>query len=81
MSRRDGAAPFFDFTYVGQKLTQVGEGDGYGFTQTNTMTYDASYRLQSVTEGTRGTVTYGYNAGDAVTSTAVTGVTGGPTAT
>ena len=78
VTRRDSAAPYFTFTFVGQKLSQVDQGDGYGWTQTDTMTYDASYRLQAVTEGTRGTVTYGYNLDDTLVSSAVTG---GPTAT
>jgi RHS repeat-associated protein len=76
--RRDSGAPYFDFTYVGQKLTQVVQGTGYGWTQMDTMTYDHSYRLDTVTEGTRGTIDYGYNADD---SRATYAVSGGPTAT
>jgi hypothetical protein len=45
---------------------QVVEGDGYGWSQTNSMTYDTAYRLQTVTEGTRGIITYGFHADDTV---------------
>lgn len=78
VTRRDSAPPYFNFTYVGQKLTQVVQGDGYSWTQTDAMTYDHSYRLDTVTEGTRGTIDYGYNVDDSRASYAVTG---GPTAT
>ncbi len=48
MTRRDSAAPYFNFTFMGQKLTQVDQGDGYGWTQSDIMTYDHFYRVSSV---------------------------------
>ena len=47
-------------------------------TETHTLAYDASYRLQSETQASRGTVTHAYNADDTVASYTVQS---GPTAT
>jgi RHS repeat-associated protein len=77
VTRRDSAAPYFNFTFVGQKLTEVDQGDGYGWTQSDIMTYDHSYRLWAASEGTRGTITKTYNLDDSVATYVVTS---GPTA-
>jgi RHS repeat-associated protein len=60
------------FTYTGQKLTTV------SYSENHTMIYDSSYRVSSVTQDTRGTVSYTYDAADRIATAAVTG---GPTAT
>ena len=65
------------YTYTGQKLTQVAD-ETASPTETQTMTYDTSYRVSGSTQGDRGTVTYGFNADDTVASLTVQG---GPTAT
>jgi RHS repeat-associated protein len=65
------------YTYTGQKLTQVVD-ETPSPAETQTLTYDTSYRLEGSTQGDRGTVTYGYNADDTVASRTVQG---GPSAT
>ncbi|MFY9551761.1 MAG: RHS repeat-associated core domain-containing protein, partial [Thermoanaerobaculia bacterium] len=59
-----------NYTYVGQKLTQVFDQSVNPYETTN-LSYDTSYRLWSVTEGARGTVNYQYNGDDTVLSTSV----------
>jgi len=66
-----------DYTYVGQKLTQVADST-VSPAETHTLAYDASFRLSSETQATRGTLTYTYNPDDTV---ATFTVQGGPTAT
>src|SRR5262249_58634449 len=51
------------FTYQGQKLTQVYDNRA-PVAETFTLAYDSSYRLQSETQASRGTITRTYNADD-----------------
>jgi RHS repeat-associated protein len=65
------------YTYQGQKLTQVVDSS-VNPAETHLYGYDASFRLASETQGSRGTVNYQYNADDSIASYSVQG---GPTAT
>jgi RHS repeat-associated protein len=53
------------YTYTGQKLTQVVD-TSVSPTETHTFSYDASYRVSSNTQATRGTLNYQYDAADRV---------------
>ncbi len=70
MTREYGGFQTQDFTYTGQSLTQVVD-TWASPSETHTLGYDGSYRLSSVTQGTRGTISYQYNADDTVLSYAV----------
>src|SRR5262249_17303858 len=61
------------YGYTGQKLTTVADLSGGG-----SFGYDTSYRVQSETQASRGTITRTYNADDTV---ATMTVQGGPTTT
>lgn len=65
------------FTYQGQKLTQVDDTTTTP-AETQMLGYDDAYRVSSVTQGPRGTLTYTYGLDDRV-ETATIG--GGPTTT
>jgi RHS repeat-associated protein len=65
---------YIEFTYVGQKLTQVYD-NSVSPAETHTFTYDTALRMSTNTQGPRGTISYTYTAGDA---TATTVLTGGP---
>jgi YD repeat-containing protein len=58
-------------TYDGQKLTQVVDSEYFSPTDTQIFGYDSSYRLSSVTQGNRGTITYQFNSDDSVASYSV----------
>lgn len=65
------------YTHRGQQLATVVDGTMTP-SETHTFTYDASYRLESVAEGLRGTVGYTYASDDRV---ATMTVQNGPTTT
>ncbi len=62
-------------TYTGQKLMTVTD-TSVTPNETHTFSYDTSYRVQTNSQASRGTITYGYNADDTMSSYTVTG---GPT--
>ncbi len=64
------------FAYAGQNLVSVTHGDN-GVIDTNSIAHDSAGRIAGVTQGSRGTISYVYNADDTVASTSVAG---GPTA-
>ncbi len=72
-----GTAGSITYNYTGQKLTTVTDAS-VSPNETHTFGYDASYRIQTNTQASRGTITYGFDAADRVTSYTVTG---GPMAT
>lgn len=55
------------FTYTGQKLTKVVDTFANP-DETFLFGYDASYRINSETQATRGVITYGYDAADRLAS-------------
>jgi len=65
------------YTYLGQRLSQVVDAS-VSPTETHSVTYDASYRTASSTEGPRGTISYQYAADDSLANYAVQS---GPSAT
>ena len=65
------------YTYQGQRLTQVADTT-VSPSETHTFGYDPSYRINAVTEGSRGTLGYTYASNDRV---ATMSVQGGPTTT
>src|SRR5262249_23978035 len=65
------------YAYTGQKLTTVMDSS-LSPTETHTFGYDTSYRVQSETQASRGTITRTYNSDDTV---ATMTVQGGPTTT
>ncbi|HVT05226.1 MAG TPA: RHS repeat-associated core domain-containing protein [Thermoanaerobaculia bacterium] len=66
------SATYVNYTYTGQKLTSV--DDQYiSPGELHTYTYDSSYRLQSVKDGARGTITYSHNPNDTLASYGVQG--------
>ncbi len=66
-----GGAPIAN-TYQGSQLTQVIDSSASP-SETDTYAYDASYRVTSETQGTRGTLTFTYTPGDKRASYAVVG--------
>jgi RHS repeat-associated protein len=60
------------YVYQGNKLTQVNDGNASP-SETHSLTYDPSYRVQSDTQGPRGTVTFTYTPADRRASYAVAG--------
>ncbi len=65
-----GAA--ISYVYQGNKLTQVTDSSASP-AETQSLTYDARYRMQSDTQGSRGTVTFTYTPADRRASYAVAG--------
>ena len=58
------------YTFTGQKLTQVDDTVS-GIDEVTLISYDHSYRQQTVTAGARGTLGYLYNADDTIQSASV----------
>ena len=67
----------FGYFYTGDKLTTVTDSTGAS-RQYHTFSYDSAYRVASVTEEDRGTLSYTYTSDD---HSATVSITGGPTAT
>lgn len=72
-----------EYTYAGAKLNEIKYYDGTAW-QTNTYTYDSSYRLLTEAQGNRGKITLAYAPGNpserltSVTVESATGVPGSP---
>jgi RHS repeat-associated protein len=77
LTRKAYPAGLIDYTYQGQKLTQVAD-TSVTPNETHTFGYDDRFRLTTNVQATRGTLTYTYDDADRTGSYTLTG---GPSAT